>query len=101
MLILKNNNYNGSRIFSDYPFELSDFQKHSIESIDSLNNVLVCAPTSSGKTLVAEYMIRKNKKNGNRKKVIYTTPIKALSNYIFNELTLKGYKISSVLICYY
>ena len=98
MLILKNNNYNGSRIFSDYPFELSDFQKHSIESIDSLNNVLVCAPTSSGKTLVAEYMIRKNKKNGNRKKVIYTTPIKALSNYIFNELTLKYPNISFGLI---
>ena len=46
-----------------------------------------CAPTGSGKTLPAEYAIDHFTKLG--KKVIYTTPIKALSNDKLAELTQK------------
>ena len=54
--------YNGNNKFTDYPYELSDFQKISVEAIDNDNNVLVCAPTASGKTLVAEHLIQKYSK---------------------------------------
>ena len=47
--------------------------------------MLVAAPTSSGKTLVAEYAIAKALENG--RTVAYTTPIKALSNQKFRDLT--------------
>ena len=57
---------------------LSDFQKWAIKSIVDGDNVLITAHTGSGKTLPAEFAIQHLISNG--KKVIYTTPIKALSN---------------------
>jgi len=45
--------------------------------------VLVSAPTSSGKTVVAEYAIFRALKSG--RKAIYTTPLKALSNQKFRD----------------
>ena len=50
-------------------------------------NVLVTAHTGSGKTLVAEFGILESIKSG--KKIIYTSPIKSLSNQKFNEFTKK------------
>ena len=96
MTLFINDTYNGIKTFSDYPFELSDFQKISVEAIDNDNNVLVCAPTASGKTLVAEHLIKKfSKLNTNKKnQVIYTAPIKALSNFLFNDLSNKFPNIS-------
>jgi len=44
-------------------------------------DVLVTAPTGTGKTAIAEYVITKNLKEG--KKTFYTTPLKALSNEKF------------------
>jgi superfamily II RNA helicase len=78
--------------FKKYHFELSNFQKHAIESIVTGNHVLVCAPTGSGKTLVADFAIEYMVKLG--KKVIYTSPIKALSNQKFYEFTNKYPDIS-------
>nr|BBH94589.1 hypothetical protein KTA_27880 [Thermogemmatispora argillosa] len=46
--------------------------------------MLVAAPTGTGKTLVAEYAIWKAWQQGAR--VIYTTPLKALSNQKFRDL---------------
>ena len=46
--------------------------------------MLVSAHTSAGKTVVAEYAIAKSLKGNQR--VIYTTPIKALSNQKYREL---------------
>ena len=43
MLIVKDTPYTENHSFSEYPFELSDFQKHSIQAIDNQNHVLVCA----------------------------------------------------------
>ena len=73
--------------FKKYRFELSTFQKHAIESIVTGNHSLVCAPTGSGKTLVADFAIEYMFNLG--KKVIYTSPIKALSNQKFYEFTNK------------
>ena len=56
---LKLDTYTGSTDFSNFPFELSDFQKHSLDAIDQGHNVLVTAPTGCGKTLVAEYTFKK------------------------------------------
>ena len=78
--------------FKKYCFELSTFQKHAIESIVTGNHSLVCAPTGSGKTLVADFAIEYMVKLG--KKVIYTSPIKALSNQKFYEFTNKYPDIS-------
>lgn len=94
---IKNEKYNGNMVFDQYPFELSDFQKHSLEALNDGGNVLVTAPTGCGKTLVAEYIIKKYSSLGDdvrKKKVIYTSPIKALSNCLFNEFTEKFKDIS-------
>tara|TARA_Y100001970_G_scaffold179520_2_gene218548 strand:+ start:33002 stop:35557 length:2556 start_codon:yes stop_codon:yes gene_type:complete len=60
------------------------FQLQAFEFLDDGSSVLVAAPTSAGKTLVAEYGIQKVLLEGNT--VIYTTPIKALSNQKFKDL---------------
>ena len=70
-----------------FPFELDEFQKRSILRLENHQNVLVCAHTSSGKTVVAEYGIALGKKNS--KRVLYTSPIKALSNQKFREFKKK------------
>ena len=67
----------------NYPFTLDNFQKKSIYRLERNENVLVCAHTSSGKTVVAEYGIALGKKKS--KRVIYTSPIKALSNQKYRE----------------
>ena len=66
-----------------YPFELDPFQAVSIASIERNESVLVSAHTSAGKTVVAEYAIAQCLKNNQR--VIYTSPIKALSNQKYRE----------------
>ena len=72
----QNDEYNEH--FSSFGFELSDFQKYAIESIVKEQHCLVTAHTGSGKTLPAEFAIQWFTSKG--KKVIYTSPIKALSN---------------------
>lgn len=68
----------------NYKFELDVFQKIAISSIESDHSVLVSAHTSCGKTVVAEYAIAQSIKNNQR--VVYTSPIKALSNQKYREL---------------
>jgi ATP-dependent RNA helicase HelY len=69
---------------SRYPFPLDTFQKQAIVHLAQGRSVLVAAPTGTGKTLVAEYAIWKAWQRGAR--VIYTTPLKALSNQKFRDL---------------
>jgi superfamily II RNA helicase len=78
--------------FELYPYSLSDFQKYAIESIIEGNHILITAHTGSGKTLPAEFAIQQFVKTG--KKVIYTSPIKALSNQKYYEFTQKYPDIS-------
>lgn len=62
---------------------LDPFQRDAIRAIEAGQSVLVSAPTGTGKTLVADYIIEKTFREGRR--VIYTAPIKALSNQKFKE----------------
>ncbi|KAI8990857.1 rRNA-processing arch domain-containing protein [Mycotypha africana] len=68
-----------------YPFTLDPFQRVAVSSIERNESVLVAAHTSAGKTVVAEYAIAQCLKN--KQRVIYTSPIKALSNQKFREFT--------------
>jgi superfamily II RNA helicase len=65
-------------------FELDGFQVEAMDVIDRGDNVLVSAPTGSGKTLVASYGVSCALDRG--EKAFYTTPLKALSNQKFVEL---------------
>src|SRR5690606_2034008 len=67
-----------------YPFPLDDFQRQAIRIYLEGDSVMVAAPTGSGKTVVAEYgMYDVFKRTG---RVLYTAPIKALSNQKFRDL---------------
>ena len=68
----------------NFDFELDDFQKEANYRISINENVLLCAHTGSGKTVPAIYGIAHAFKNN--KKVIYTSPIKTLSNQKYDEL---------------
>ena len=78
--------------FESFPYPLSDFQKHAIAAIVDGDHALVCAPTGSGKTLPAEFAIRHF--TGLGKRVIYCSPIKALSNQKLFDFTRKYPDIS-------
>jgi superfamily II RNA helicase len=78
--------------FDKFPFPLSDFQKYAIEAIVTGDHLLVTAHTGSGKTLPAEFALEHFVSQG--KKVVYTSPIKALSNQKFYEFTNKYPHIS-------
>ncbi|XP_019620531.1 PREDICTED: superkiller viralicidic activity 2-like 2 isoform X1 [Branchiostoma belcheri] len=67
-----------------YPFVLDPFQKEALRCLESNQSVLVSAHTSAGKTVVAEYAIAMSLRD--KQRVIYTTPIKALSNQKYREL---------------
>ena len=69
----------------EWPFKLDPFQEVSIASIERNESVLVSAHTSAGKTVVAEYAIAQCLKNNQR--IIYTSPIKALSNQKYREFS--------------
>jgi ATP-dependent RNA helicase DOB1 len=66
-----------------YSFKLDPFQSLSVASIERDESVLVSAHTSAGKTVVAEYAIAQCLKRNQR--VIYTSPIKALSNQKYRD----------------
>jgi ATP-dependent RNA helicase HelY len=68
-----------------YDFPLDDFQRRACESLERGSGVLVAAPTGSGKTLVGEFAVHLALTRGG--KCFYTTPIKALSNQKFADLT--------------
>lgn len=82
--------------FEKYEYPLHIFQKYSIEAIVEGHHILATAPTGSGKTLPGEFSIDFFHSRG--KKVIYTTPIKALSNQKFYDFTNKYNNISIGLI---
>jgi ATP-dependent RNA helicase HelY len=67
-----------------YPFPLDAFQRQAIRTFLEGDSVMVAAPTGSGKTVVAEFgMYEAFKRTG---RVLYTAPIKALSNQKFRDL---------------
>ena len=66
-------------------FELDKFQEDAINAIEHNKSVVVSAPTGSGKTLIADYIIDRDFRKGIR--VVYTAPIKALSNQKYKEFS--------------
>ncbi len=76
---------NLTEFWNGYDFEPDDFQVEAAEAIAGGKSVVVTAPTGAGKTLVAEAATYLGRSEGRR--VFYTTPIKALSNQKFSDLT--------------
>ena len=72
-------------VASTNDFALDDFQIKAIAAVNNGVSVLVAAPTGAGKTVIAEAAVRDALACGGR--VFYTTPIKALSNQKFNDLS--------------
>ena len=64
-----------------FPYRLDDFQINGCWGIQNNKNILITAHTAAGKTTLAEYAIALSLHLG--KKVLYTSPIKTLSNQKF------------------
>jgi len=62
---------------------LDPFQINAIDALDAGKTALVCAPTGTGKTIIADWLVEQALAEG--KQVIYTAPIKALSNQKFRD----------------
>ncbi|XP_078433326.1 RNA helicase, ATP-dependent, SK12/DOB1 protein [Wolffia australiana] len=72
-----------SKPAKEFAFELDSFQTESIKCLNNGESVMVSAHTSAGKTVVALYAIAMSLRDNQR--VIYTSPIKALSNQKYRE----------------
>ncbi|XP_050119193.1 DExH-box ATP-dependent RNA helicase DExH10-like isoform X3 [Malus sylvestris] len=81
---LSNPVYNGEAA-KTYQFTLDPFQQISVACLERKESVLVSAHTSAGKTAVAEYAIAMAFRD--KQRVIYTSPLKALSNQKYRELS--------------
>uniref|UniRef100_A0A8C7SIG7 RNA helicase n=1 Tax=Oncorhynchus mykiss TaxID=8022 RepID=A0A8C7SIG7_ONCMY len=76
--------FNDFILKNEYPFVLDPFQREAILCIDNNQSVLVSAHTSAGKTVCAEYAIALALRE--KQRVIFTSPIKALSNQKYREM---------------
>lgn len=65
------------------PISLDPFQQKAVEALMMGDSVLVAAPTGTGKTLIAEELIKHVLREG--KGAIYTSPLKALSNQKYRD----------------
>ncbi|WP_435592395.1 DEAD/DEAH box helicase [Nocardia sp. bgisy118] len=70
---------------AELKFTLDPFQRDACRALEDGHGVLVCAPTGAGKTVVGEFAVHLALASGG--KCFYTTPIKALSNQKFADLT--------------
>ncbi|MHB2018938.1 MAG: DEAD/DEAH box helicase [Candidatus Xenobia bacterium] len=68
-----------------FPFPLDNFQREAVQELLAGRNVIVCAPTGAGKTVVAEAAV--HMAVARQRRVFYTTPLKALSNQKFYDLS--------------
>lgn len=67
--------------------DLDSWQHEAVEALLSGNHVIVDAPTSAGKTRVIEALLEYRMKEGG--KLIYTSPVKSLSNDKYREFSEK------------
>ena len=65
------------------PYTPDPYQLEAARNLHSKVSTMVTAPTGTGKTLIAEYIIRRNMAEG--KRTFYTTPLKALTNDKYRE----------------
>ncbi|MBF7083454.1 DEAD/DEAH box helicase [Desulfallas sp. Bu1-1] len=72
------------------PLKLDEYQEKAIAALREGHSVLVAAPTGTGKTLIAEKLVERILEQG--REVIYTSPLKALSNQKYRDFArLYGY----------
>ena len=74
-----------ARFQRGYGFPLDRFQQRAVSALLRGASVLVAAPTGAGKTVVGEFACWYAIDRGG--KCFYTTPIKALSNQKFADLS--------------
>ena len=84
MVALKTPKFSSEKYAKKYPFNLDAFQSTAVAVLERGESVMVAAHTSAGKTVVAEYAIAMAFRD--KQRVIYTSPLKALSNQKFREL---------------
>lgn len=84
---LCNNIIPDNEISYQFPYKLDPFQQEGIYRIHNNENILITAHTGSGKTVLAIYAIAHCLKNN--KKILYTSPIKSLSNQKYAEFIEK------------
>lgn len=68
----------------EFNFKCDNFQVRSMYRLEKNQMVFVSAPTSAGKTVVAQYAIALARQH--KMRAIYTSPIKALSNQKYRDL---------------
>lgn len=73
-----------------FPYRLDNFQKEGINCIEKEENILITAHTGAGKSTFAEYAVACAVRDN--KKIIYTSPIKTLSNQKFDDFKKKSDK---------
>ncbi|OHT02350.1 Helicase SKI2W [Tritrichomonas foetus] len=69
----------------EFNYQLDEFQARSIYRLERNECVFVSAPTSAGKTVVAQYAIALCRSH--KMRALYTSPIKALSNQKFRDFS--------------
>jgi ATP-dependent RNA helicase HelY len=75
------------RFRAGYEFDLDEFQVRACRAVEAGRDVLVAAPTGSGKTVVGEFAVSLALEQD--RKCFYTTPIKALSNQKYHDLVAR------------
>lgn len=65
--------------------DLDAFQQDAMVHILQATSTLVCAPTGTGKTLIADFLVERSLEAGQR--VVYTGPVKALVGQKFRDFT--------------
>ena len=83
MVVLKTPKFSSEKYAKKYPFNLDAFQSTAVAVLERGESVMVAAHTSAGKTVVAEYAIAMAFRD--KQRVIYTSPLKALSNQKFRD----------------
>jgi superfamily II RNA helicase len=74
-------------IVKEFPYKFDTFQEEACLSLEKGHHVLCLAHTSAGKSTIALYAIAKVLLEG--KRLIYTAPVKSLSNQKYAELKKK------------
>jgi superfamily II RNA helicase/uncharacterized membrane protein YgcG len=76
-----------NKLAISYPFDLDEFQQQAVLRLERHETVFIAAHTSAGKTVIAEYGIAMAFRS--RKRTVYTSPIKALSNQKYHDFKEK------------
>jgi len=68
-----------------HSFSYDPFQQRAIDAVQGTTSILVAAPTGAGKTVIADHVVADAL--ARQRNVIYTAPIKALSNQKYRDFS--------------